>query len=102
MARMGSYCKAHYVRDFSAFPGWRPNLAQLRPSTTEVDGREIEAARAGLLEDDILYLQEDFTVTDGIFLDENVVFADAGPEWRAFCSDVLGFAPATEAAASEA
>ncbi len=86
MARMGNYCRAYQARDFAAFPGWRPDLAQLRPG----DGGE---ARAALGDDDLLYLQEDFSVTDGIFADENVVFADAGGEWRAFCTGPLGFAP---------
>ncbi len=85
MARMGSYCRAYHARDFAAFPGWSPDAAQLRG-----------AAGRALAGDDILYLQEDFGVTDGIFLDENVVFADAGPEWRAFCTGPLGFAPAAE------
>lgn len=84
MALMGSYCRAYYARDFAAFDGWRPDPAQLR------------AGGPALADDDILYLQEDFGVTDGIFLDENVVFADAGPEWRAFCTGALGFEPAAE------
>jgi hypothetical protein len=92
MARMGSYCRAYYARDFAAFPGWRPNIAQLGPAT-HGEGGGAEMPREALGDEDILYLQEDFTVTDGIFLDENVVFADAGPEWRGFCSGVLGFDP---------
>ena len=81
---MGSYCRAFYARDFAAFDGWRPDLAQLRD------------AGAPLEDDHILYLQEDFGVTDGIFQDENVVFADAGMAWRTYCAGVLGFAPPAE------
>ncbi|HEU4455651.1 MAG TPA: hypothetical protein VFR81_21480 [Longimicrobium sp.] len=92
MTQMGSYCKAYYVRDLAAFPGWRPDLGSLRPETREEEGREVEVQRAALAGDDVLFLQEDFGVTDGIFLDEHVVFADAGPEWRAFCAGELGFA----------
>lgn len=95
MARMGSYCKAFHARDLAAFPGWRPDPAVLRPAD---DG---EPPRAGLRDDDILYLQEDFTVTDGIFLDENVVFAGGGPEWRTFCEQALGFAVPADLADDE-
>ncbi|HYH80450.1 MAG TPA: hypothetical protein VEX86_11660 [Longimicrobium sp.] len=98
MANMGSYCRAYYARDFAAFEGWRPEVSALRPEAGEVDGREVEVQRDRLADDDILYLQENFAVTDGIFIDEHVVFADAGPEWRAFCTGELGFAPETEAA----
>ena len=94
MARMGSYCRAYYARDFTAFAGWSPDLAQLRPDAGE--------PREALKDDDLLYLQESFAVTDGIFLDENVVFADAGPAWREFCTGTLGFAPPAAAEEPEA
>ena len=48
-----------------------------------------------------MYLQEDFRVTDGIFMDEHVLFADAGPEWRAFCAGPLGFDPAQGSEAAQ-
>jgi hypothetical protein len=102
MANMGSYCRAYYARDFAAFDGWRPELSRLRPAVGELDGREVHVQRDRLADDDILYLQEDFAVTDGIFLDEHVVFADAGPGWRAFCTGELGFAPEVEAAGEPA
>lgn len=89
MARMGNYCRAYHARDFSAFPGWRPDAARLRPAD---DG----APREALGDDDLLYLQDDYTVTDGIFQDEHVVFAGEGDEWRAFCAGPLGFAPPVE------
>jgi hypothetical protein len=94
MAQMGSYCRAYHARDFAAFDGWQPDPAQLRSAPADVEGREVHVQRAVLHDDDVLYLQEDFGVTDGIFLDEHVVFADAGPAWRVFCTGTLGFDPA--------
>lgn len=91
MANMGRYCKAYYVRRLSEFPAWRPNLHDLRPETSEVDGQDVETARTALGEDDILYLQENYVVTDGIFLDEHVVFDGVAPEWQEFCRTVLEF-----------
>lgn len=91
MPEMGRYCKAYLVRDLRQFPGWSPDLASLRPVTRVVDGREMTEARTQLEDDDILYLQENYTVTDGIFLDENVVFADVTDEWRVFCTETLDF-----------
>lgn len=98
MAQMGSYCKAFYVRDLAAFDGWNPDLSALRPDTREEDGRDVEVPRDALGGDDVLFLQEDFAVTDGIFMDEHVVFAGAGEEWRAFCTGTLGFAVPDDAA----
>lgn len=91
MAEMGRYCKAYYARDFRAFPGWSENVSALRAGKQEVDGKEVEVARTGLNDEDILYLQENFVVTDGIFKDENVVFDQVTPEWEAFCTDTLKF-----------
>lgn len=101
MARMGSYCKAYYVGDLAAFRDWNPRLENLRPEVRDEEGGSgAEVARESLSEEDVLFLQEDFGVTDGVFIDEHVVFADAGPEWRAFCTDVLGFAVPDYAAAA--
>jgi hypothetical protein len=82
MAEMGKYCKAYLVKDFRRFEGWAENLDDLRSEDRE---------DAVLDDDDILYLQETYVVTDGIFLDENVVFDQVTEEWQAFCRDELDF-----------
>ena len=91
MAEMGRYCKAYYAADFRKFPGWKENVANLRKDKQEVNGKEVEVERHELKDDDILYLQENFVVTDGIFKDENVVFDQVTPEWEAFCTGELAF-----------
>ncbi len=37
------------------------------------------------------FLQEDFTVTADIFIDEDVIFSDVTPDWIAFCQATLQF-----------
>lgn len=91
MEKMGSYSKAFHARDLAAFPGWSPDLSQLRPERQEQDGQEVEVPRNALADDDILFLQENLAVTDGIFMDEHVVFAPGGEEWERFCTGTLGF-----------
>ena len=39
----------------------------------------------------ILYLQDNYVVTDGIYPDRNVVFDALTPAWQQFCRDVLCF-----------
>jgi hypothetical protein len=46
-----------------------------------------------LTDADYVYLQGNFTVTDGIFIDENVIFDEVTPEWIEFCRNVLGYEP---------
>lgn len=89
MAEMGKYCKAYYAKDFRQFAGWKENLANLRQETSD-DGKEAPP-RTTLEDDDILYLQETYIVTDGIFKDENVIFDAVSDEWQEFCTKTLEF-----------
>ena len=90
MAKMGSYCKAYPVEMFRAFSGWEENTQNLRKEKKEVDGTEVEERRE-LSENDHFYLQENLVVTDGIFIDENIIFDNITPEWEAYCKDELKF-----------
>ena len=92
MADVGRYCKAYQVESFRKFPQWKENLENLRKETKYEDGKEIEIIRNELTDDDVLYLQEDFVVTDGIFKNECVIFGDVTDEWKAFCTNELDFA----------
>jgi hypothetical protein len=87
MNRLGKYCKAYTYDDFRKFDGWNGGAREeQRP------GANAEAKTAGETDlSNVLFLQEDYTVTTGIFLDENVVFAEVTPEWIEFCRDSLKF-----------
>jgi hypothetical protein len=87
MAEMGKYCKAYQAKDLRAFAQWREDLAAMRQ---DVAGAA-EGGRTALRDDDILYLQENYVVTDGIFKDEHIVFADLSEAWKAFCRGQLQF-----------
>src|SRR5204863_2716980 len=69
MRKMGRYCKAYPIQRFQEFSGWKENAENVRKETKQVDGKETEVVRE-FTDADYLYLQEDFTVTDGIFLEE--------------------------------
>jgi len=72
---MERYCKAYPVERFQEFPGW---------GKTNSSANGEEPAK-------YLYLHQDYTVTDGIFSGENVVYEDLTPEWIEFCKNVLKF-----------
>ncbi|MCC5667063.1 hypothetical protein LC653_25035 [Nostoc sp. CHAB 5784] len=84
MATIGKYCKAYLVKQFRQYPQWREKTENIRPQKEVVDNRE-------LTDEDILYLQENYIVTDGIFQDENIIFDDITPEWQDFCHQTLKF-----------
>jgi hypothetical protein len=88
---MGQYCKAYYARQFRPFADWKENSAMLRKEKKYENGTEIELERTELKDDDILYLQENYVVTDGIFKDQNIIFDHITDEWKRFCTNELRF-----------
>jgi hypothetical protein len=91
MAEMGAYCKAYTVEKFRAFSGWKEELQNLRKEEEpQVDGEDLDNA-AQLRESAFYYLQENFVVTDGIFIDQNIIFNNVTPEWVDYCRNVLQF-----------
>ena len=87
MSDMGRYCKAYLAKKFREFPGWQENIQNLRKKTET--GEEIESRE--LSDDDILYLQENYVITDGIYKNENIIFDRVDEEWKMFCEQVLEF-----------
>lgn len=85
MRKMGRYCKAYPIERFKEFGGWPEDVDQIRKQQRADDKSEADSFP------DFLYLQENFTVTDGIFLDENVIFDNVTPEWIDFCKTTLEF-----------
>lgn len=89
MTTLGKYCKSFPLQRFREFPGWTENLRNARRIRQVIDGQKVEVARE-LSDADYLYLQENFTVTDSIFIDENVIFDTVTDDWVDFCVNVLG------------
>jgi len=81
MSKMGKYCKAYPINRLREFSGWQENSQNAR--------KENDAPRR--LGEGFLYLQENFVVTDGTFMDENLIFDNVTPEWIDFCKNVLKF-----------
>lgn len=87
---MGKYCKAYLLKKLREFSQWTERVENVRKEKKEVDKTEVEVARE-LTDNDILYLQENYVVTDGIFIDENIIFDNVTPEWKDFCKNTLLF-----------
>ena len=90
MAKMGRYCKAYPIERFREFSGWTENTQNMRDEKQQGVGKEADASgqTAG---EAYLFLQENFVVTDGIFIDENVIFDQTTQEWKDFCKNSLEF-----------
>jgi hypothetical protein len=86
MATMGIYCRAYPITRLQEFPGWSEKPVPPRPPDPDD-----EASTDAALDERYLFLQENLVVTDGIFMDEAIVFDTITPEWRAFCEGTLEF-----------
>ena len=87
---MGKYCKAYLLKNMREFSQWSKYAKETTEEKKIVDGEEVEIER-NLAENDILYLQENYLVTGGIFKDENIIFEHVTPEWKEFCTKSLNF-----------
>jgi aspartyl/asparaginyl beta-hydroxylase (cupin superfamily) len=74
MAKIGTYCKAYPVKQLRQYPQWQ----------------KVETNQQ-ISDDKILYIQENYIVTEGIFQDENIIFDDVTLEWQEFCQQILKF-----------
>lgn len=92
MSILGKYCRAFPLSQLRQFPGWVEIAEGARKTIKKVNGEMVEVARA-LSDEDHVYVQMNCTVTDGIFVDENVIFNQVTPEWTEFCQNVLGLKP---------
>ena len=90
MVKVGSYCKAYPASRLREFKEW---AEYARPA-----GPDPETRPGGPVETDglILYLQENYVVTAGIFQDEDVIYDRVTPEWVGFCRQDLQFSPPDE------
>lgn len=76
------YCKAYYVKDLRRFAAWAESRANWKTGAGEA---------TVFSDDDIVFLHQDFTVTQSMFHNENVVMGTVTPQWKAFCTSELGF-----------
>ena len=88
MSTLGKYCRAYPLSQLRKFPGWVERTDEARRVRKEIDGEIVELVRT-LTDEDYVYLQLDYTVTDGIFVNENVIFNEVTPEWIEYCQRVL-------------
>lgn len=102
MAEMGKYCKAYLLRQLRGFHGWEESKEIVRKEKNVISGKATESTRP-LADDDVVFVQENYVVTDGIFKDENIIFDRVTPEWITYCRETLDFGvPVDQTTSSEA
>jgi ankyrin repeat protein len=94
------YCKAYLLGDLRRFPGW---------SEARTDNGSIGPDQTEFADDHVVFIHQDFTVTESMRRGENIIFNQLSDEWRKFCDVTLEFkvpdeldliVPAAEAASA--
>ena len=83
MKQMGMYCKAYTLSQLRQFPGW-------------IETPQSPDTKQAQTDDDLVYLQENYVVTEDIFIDEGIIFNNVTSEWQDFCRGVLMFDPVAD------
>ena len=81
------YARAYLLRQLRKFSGWREEKINWKETVTASENGNSRE----LSDDDVVFLQEDFTVTELIWPGENVIFNRTTPEWIDFCTRELQF-----------
>jgi hypothetical protein len=76
-----NYARAYLLRELRKFSGWHEEKVNWKDTTVADE----------LSDDDVVFLQEDFTVTHLIWPGENVIFNRITPAWIDFCTQELQF-----------
>jgi len=88
MKRLGNYCKAYPIEKLRELNGWKEEAKESTKHPTSSD--------SSTLSSEYLFLQENFVVTRGVFLDEDVVFDTITEAWKDFCRSTLHFSVPVE------
>lgn len=86
------YCKAHHLKALREFPYW----LEQRSDSNGANKKAEQAKEAGLTDDEVVFIHQDFTVTESVWHNEKVIFDQVSESWRDFCTTVLGFRVPTD------
>ena len=78
------YARAYLLGELRKFSDWREEESKTIPADENGNSHELS-------DDDVVFLHEDFTVTQLIWPGENVIFNQSTPAWIDFCTQELQF-----------
>jgi len=83
------YCKAYHLKSLRQYPAWSESRINWKDNK---DAKETgQQDNAEFTDDKIVFIHQDFTVTESMWHNENVIFNQVDESWREFCSNTLTF-----------
>jgi hypothetical protein len=81
------YCKAYHLGELRKYPSWIEERINWKQKKDERDGGD----PVSLEDDKIVFIHQDFTVTESIWHNENVIFRGDDGAWEEYCAHTLKF-----------
>ncbi|HEY6333213.1 MAG TPA: ankyrin repeat domain-containing protein [Blastocatellia bacterium] len=88
------YCKAYHLGDLRKYPNWtegRINWKEKKEKDRNKPKGQNGGAEGPFLDDKVVFIHQDFTVTESMWHNENVLFNEIDSGWKDFCADSLKF-----------
>ena len=79
-----NYARAYLLGDLRKFSGWREEKINWKKADENGSSHELS-------DTDVVFLHQDFTVTELIWPGENIIFNQTTPQWQEFCVQELQF-----------
>lgn len=86
------YCKAYYLSDLRRYRGWNESGTTWKENKYENrKDKDQEVSECSSIQDRIVFIHQDFTVTESMQHGETLIFSDVNSEWKEFCFGTLNF-----------
>lgn len=85
------YCKAYHLSDFRQFPNWTESKINWKEKDDDGAASKRGRDESVLSGDQVVFIHQDYTVTESMWHNENVIFNQVTPEWVEFCTTSLKF-----------
>jgi hypothetical protein len=88
------YCKAYHLGDLRKYSAWsesKINWKEKKETGREKSKSDNGTADGPFQDDKIVFIHQDFTVTESMWHNENVLFNNVDSGWKEYCADSLKF-----------
>jgi hypothetical protein len=85
------YCRAHLLKELRRYSGWSESRINWKDADSYKCDSDADAGEVEFSDDDIVYIHQDYTVTQSMWHDENVLFNEITSDWKEFCKKKLNF-----------
>jgi hypothetical protein len=82
------YCKAYHLGDLRKYPMWTESRINWKEKKGDNNG---DTDSGPFIDEKIVFIHQDFTVTESMWHDANVIFNGIESSWKEYCADSLKF-----------